>query len=321
MENEDYIEVENSFVETPLRAPLPPRVLHLTTRQKIKRAIYNPDTKQILGRTSASWGRLGIFYAIFYAVLAGIFATGMHVLLRNINLREPKWKLNESLIGTNPGLGFRPISFEEGALIWYDRNKSSTSEKWVKLVDEFLEPYREIQNRKNFQKCGFKTKLKPNSVCLIDVTQFGRCSAENQYGYNSSSPCVFIKLNKIFGWMPKFYTKPISGMPRDLVEAMKKLPKSQRNQIWVSCNGEDPVDKENTDGFNYYPGRGFPGYYYPYLNIENYLSPLVAVEILNPKPNIIINIECRAWAKNIFYKGGKYDRQGSVHFEILIDMK
>lgn len=34
--------------------------------------------------------------------------------------------------------------------------------------------------------------------------------------------------------------------------------------------------------------------------------------------NQILNIECKAWAKNIIVQGGR-DRLGSVHFEVMID--
>lgn len=65
--------------------------------------------------------------------MQGLFAT--------LDEREPKWTLDSSLIGTNPGLGFRPISShtEEGSLIWYNLTNRNTSEKWVDLVDKFLE--------------------------------------------------------------------------------------------------------------------------------------------------------------------------------------
>lgn len=33
----------------------------------------------------------------------------------------------------------------------------------------------------------------------------------------------------------------------------------------------------------------------------------------------LINVECRAWAKNIFYKRSLQNREGSVHFELMID--
>lgn len=54
------------------------------------------------------------------------------------------------------------------------------------------------------------------------------------------------------------------------------------NTIWVSCEGENPADVENVGPIEYYPRRGFPGYYYPYENSEGYLSPLVAVHFARP---------------------------------------
>lgn len=43
--------------------------------------------------------------------------------------------------GTNPGLGFRPISekTEQGSLIWYKGSDKGSIDSWVKLVDEFLQ--------------------------------------------------------------------------------------------------------------------------------------------------------------------------------------
>lgn len=34
---------------------------------------------------------------------------------------------------------------------------------------------------------------------------------------------------------------------------------------------------------------------------------------------IIINIECKAWARNIRHTNDRHERLGSVHFELLID--
>lgn len=65
----------------------------------------------------------------------------MQGLLATLDDNEPKWQLDRSLIGNNPGLGFRPISnrTEEGSLIWYDIQNKTTSDKWVELLDSFLE--------------------------------------------------------------------------------------------------------------------------------------------------------------------------------------
>lgn len=52
--------------------------------------------------------------------------------------------------------------------------------------------------------------------------------------------------------------------------------------IWVSCEGENPADVENIGPVEYFPGQGFPGYYYPFMNTEGYLSPLVAIQFKRP---------------------------------------
>lgn len=82
-----------------------------------------------------------IFYTIFYVILAALFAICMQGLFATLIDNEPKYKLDESLIGTNPGLGFRPISdrTEDGSLIWYNVTNATTVDKWVNLLDGFLE--------------------------------------------------------------------------------------------------------------------------------------------------------------------------------------
>lgn len=58
-----------------------------------------------------------------------------------INLDSPKWKLDESLIGTNPGVGFRPMSddVDQGSLIWYDAGNQTQIVYWTNLIDQFLQ--------------------------------------------------------------------------------------------------------------------------------------------------------------------------------------
>jgi hypothetical protein len=50
----------------------------------------------------------------------------------------------------------------------------------------------------------------------------------------------------------------------------------------VSCEGENPADVENIGPIQYIPRRGFPGYFFPLTNKEDYLSPLVAVWFRKP---------------------------------------
>lgn len=88
--------------------------------------------------------------------------------------------------------------------------------------------------------------------------------------------------------------------------------------MFISCEGQYENDKENVGKITILP-RGFPSYYYPYTNEKGYLSPIVSVQFESPNSGVVINIECKAWATNIIYHGGERDRQGSTHFELMID--
>lgn len=88
--------------------------------------------------------------------------------------------------------------------------------------------------------------------------------------------------------------------------------------MFVTCDGQYAKDRELVGDIEMAP-KGMPFYYYPYLNIEGYLSPLVVVQFKSPARRELINIECIAWAPNIVYKRSERDRQGSVHFELLVD--
>lgn len=54
------------------------------------------------------------------------------------------------------------------------------------------------------------------------------------------------------------------------------------HSVWLTCDGELPDDKEHVGRVKYLPEQGFPGFYYPYVNGEGYLSPLVAVQFVRP---------------------------------------
>lgn len=136
-------------------------------------------------------------------------------------------------------------------------------------------------------------------------------------------------------------------MPADLQEHIKAEEHANRlDTVWVSCSGENPADVENMGAIQYIPRRGFPGYYFPFTNTPGYLSPLVAVFFERPKckfyicvyarrwvaskknwrrarrdywflDGVLINIECKAWAHNIIHD--RFERRGSVHFELMVD--
>uniref|UniRef100_A0A336JWG7 CSON011439 protein n=1 Tax=Culicoides sonorensis TaxID=179676 RepID=A0A336JWG7_CULSO len=305
--------------EFPVRKP--------KTKKSLRELVYDSEKGRILGRTPKNWAQLIIFYTVFYTVLAALFTICLQALFFTLNDEYPKWQLDESLIGVNPGLGFRPLPDDpdEGSLIFYEAKNQTQVKVWTDRLDKFLEPYRNKtllpSEGKNQIVCDFDQKPKQNQVCAVEVDSWGPCSPNEGYSYNKSSPCIFLKLNRIYGWEPEFYTEPIDEMPQELKDFINKTPLEQRQQIWVSCDGQDPVDTEAlAGGLEYFPKdlHGFPVYFYPYVNTPGYLSPLVAVRLIRPQVHQILNIECKAWAKNIKVQLGR-DRLGSVHFEVMVD--
>ncbi|XP_059479860.1 sodium/potassium-transporting ATPase subunit beta-2-like [Neocloeon triangulifer] len=290
--------------------------------------VWDSDSSQFLGRTGASWAKIFIFYIIFYAALSGFFAAMLAVFYQTLNTKSPKWRLDESIIGTNPGLGFRPMPPEsnvESTLIWYKGNDENNHKYWTEEIDRFLEEYKKPGLAPNVGQnkviCDYNNPPADGKVCDVPIKDWRPCTTEDGYNYKKAAPCIFLKLNKIFDWMPEFYNDSSSlpnNMPEDLKNHIENNKKpAELNTVWVSCEGENPADIEHVGPIQYIPRRGFPGYYYPFRNYEGYLSPILAVFFERPKTGVLINIECKAWAKNIHHD--RQERRGSVHFELMID--
>ncbi|XP_002133544.3 sodium/potassium-transporting ATPase subunit beta-1-like isoform X1 [Drosophila pseudoobscura] len=287
--------------------------------------IFDREKGTFLGRTPKTWAQFMVFYAIFYAFLASLFWICIQVLLDGISMTEPKLQLERSLIGANPGLTVRPqlIHVEGPMVIAIDSKNPSNNDNWIELIDDFLNAYDNTTvDRKN---CEFGDIQRPSDVCLVDMESFEGCSKANSYGYKTNEPCVFIKLNRIFGWKPETYDMPLEEMPEDLQAHINETIYEERKQIWLSCKASQVGalaqghNKDNFDNISYSHGRGFPAYYYPYLNQPGYLSPLIPVQFKSLPQGQVLDVECRAWAKNIIYKAAPGDRMGSVAFQIIVN--
>nr|CCH80664.1 Na/K-ATPase subunit beta 2 [Blattella germanica] len=298
--------------------------------EALKLFLYNGETGAVFGRTGGSWAKIGLFYLIFYGGLAALFAVCLWVFHQTLDPRIPTCKLDGSLIGTSPGLGFRPSPPDdnvESTLIWYKGTDPEQYEHWTESLKEFLKVYRmpglTPGRGQNIYNCDYDRPPNENQVCDVDVKNWFPCTQENHFNYHKSAPCVFIKLNKIYDWIPDYYNDTNhlpEKMPKQLKDHIleqKQINPQLLKTIWVSCEGESPADIENVGPIKYLPRQGFPGYFYPYKNSEGYLSPVMAIHFERPRPGILINIECKAWARNIVHD--RQERVGMVHFELMID--
>ncbi|XP_059481321.1 sodium/potassium-transporting ATPase subunit beta-2-like [Neocloeon triangulifer] len=299
-----------------------------TACEKIGEFIYDPKKGAILTRTPSSWAKIFLFYLIFYSCLAGMAVSLMYIFLTNNIYGKvgPCWELSESRIGTNPGLGYRPMSHrtvDHFSLLIVD-TKFRTQLRYIKQLDEFLKPYNNLLGQHR-QICDHERVPQNRSLtsCSVDISQWDPCTAQHGYGYNQSAPCVFLKLNRIFNWVPEFYNSSDElpeDMPKDLKEHITKVSNTEHeklNMIWITCEGEMPDDKEHIGKIKYIPDQGFPGYYYPFLNTTGYLSPLVAVHFVRPQTGVIIKVECRVWAKNLLYD--RRELTASVKFQLFVE--
>ncbi|KAF4527336.1 hypothetical protein B566_EDAN001113 [Ephemera danica] len=209
-------------------------------------------------------------------------------------------------------------SQEDVPLICNLVNATEYRNRLSQLNTFFLNYYREPVT--NEQTCDYNNPPSTGKVCKTGVKNWNTCNRANSYMHHGAIPCNFLKLSNVIGWIPEFYNNTNdlpSNMPSDLkkyINSESKRGTSYLNNIWVSCKGKSPADQENVEDIAIFPSpSGFPGYFYSNLNVEGYLSPLVAVTFEHFMTNIIIGVECKAWAKNI------NESQAVVNFEFLVE--
>lgn len=83
----------------------------------------------------------------------------------------------------------------------------------------------------NIFNCKYNSPPPPGKVCDVDIREFKKCTQENNYSYHKSSPCVFIKMNRIYGWVPEFINRT-DNLP-------VKMPKQLKQRI---VNETDPTE-------------------------------------------------------------------------------
>lgn len=90
-----------------------------------------------------------------------------------------------------------------------------------------------MKGYENRVTCSSGSPAPPGKVCDVPLDTFGPCTPKNGYSYNQSSPCIFIKLNRvcciflknqfavtiyqfqIFNWVPEYYNDS-TALPAEL---------------------------------------------------------------------------------------------------------
>jgi len=316
--------------------------------EAFKYFLYNPDTGEVFTRTPLSWLLIIGFYIIYYSFLVGFWAACLNVFFLTLPVGTedgPRWKGDSSLIGLNPGVGLRPAPTD--ALIdsqMFYLNKSSTNDKSSNLAGEGdlnidyavrMKNYLDKYYNKDMvrpQECD-ENRLRQNAstlkedACPFEFEELGSCK-EYPYGFinqgedSNISPCIYLKLNKIYNWNPV----PIKEADLDKVEYADMTPQlkeiikntDDKNQIWLDCKGRFAADKEQLDMTFFPPTQSIPIKYFPFQGGE-YQPPLVAVRlnVASVQSGQLIHVQCKAWYEGVVHN--TRDKMGMVMFEVILD--
>ncbi|XP_068684703.1 sodium/potassium-transporting ATPase subunit beta-3-like [Montipora foliosa] len=237
--------------------------------------LYNTDNEEgkitIMGRDKASWAKITVFFLIFYGCLAGFFAAMLNIFLTTIPEREMGPK-RTGFLENKPGLIPTPVSVEGFSQSYIDSQ--------VKKINSFLAPYRRMIDNEEYVNCSSDTeRVKGSRPCSFDLTSLGECYNGTdegfQYGYDEGKPCIFFKMNKIYGWTPE------SKGGEDYVELTCKFQDGDSKENLIILPAEKP---------------GFLTYFYPFYSEENWYSPIAALKVNTTARGVVL---CDVLGKNI----------------------
>lgn len=218
--------------------------------------LYNSDTGEVLGRGGQSWAKIGFFYLVFYGFLAGFFCAMLAVFLSTIEKPGDggKPKLTQ-FIANQPGLTRAGSSFGS-----YD-SKANSSE----YAESLIKIFEGIKNNTVYKGECLVGKNNTNKPCYAPFSSYGDCKpdmadiSKSMFGLKQKKPCVFIRINKVYGWTP-------SG---------------SGDYLKLACSGEGFLQQ--------FPTEGFLLSAFPYQGHRSVELPFVAVQVDATKS---VNIKC-----------------------------
>jgi len=215
-----------------------------------------------MGRSSSSWGKIGLFYFVYYGFLTAFFAACLTVFLSTLN--EPGKggpKTNQFLHGDSaPGLN----------LVTHVKDFKSHKADIIKEYKTYLNGF---NNSGYGTQCVVGSKTVDKLPCKFDLNLLGNCSGINdaEFGTSENKICAFVKMNKVYGWIPK-----------------------NGNSAYLKLNCY--VSKGSAD-VTVYPDGGYLISAFPFRGEAFYQTPPVAV-LINPKQGKV-EVSCRLSGDNV----------------------
>ncbi|XP_069745667.1 potassium-transporting ATPase subunit beta-like [Narcine bancroftii] len=269
--------------------------------EEFKRFVWNPETKEFMGRTPGKWVLISLYYAAFYIVICALFALSLFVLLYTTDPYIPTYqdRLKAPGVTIQPQPKYLDITFNV-----------SDPKSWhyySNHLHHFLSAYnRSVQEKINHNCTSgnytFQGGYGPNSkyACQFTRNMLKNCSGleDPTFGYKTGQPCILIRMNRIINYLPGDGTTPN-----------------------VTCAVLHAYP-ENIGQVMFYPENGtFDLSYFPYYGKQpqpTYINPLVAVKFLTLKRNRKFEIQCTINAPRMI-SDNPYERfEGRVIFTVEI---
>jgi sodium/potassium-transporting ATPase subunit beta len=188
--------------------------------------LYNKDNGEVMGRSGRSWAKIGVFYIFFYGFLAAFFIAMLAAFMSTIERPEDGGapKLTQ-FIENQPGL----TRLDREFLLEKYSPSANTSDyakalikifKGISSSSVYKGPCNETKptlaptvvptgNNTNSTNSTTPTTPAPDTrPCFVPFSLYGECQPDpndidkSMFGLKEKKPCVFIKINKVFGWVP-----------------------------------------------------------------------------------------------------------------------
>jgi len=160
--------------------------------------LYNKETGQVMGRSGESWLKIGVFYLIFYGFLAAFFSAMLTVFLSTINDPKDGGPKLTQFIANKPGLTLvAPKGKAKDWGFYNNGTETDASKAYRKTVNALLETY-----AGDGEPCKDSADGRKESNCRFSTEKLGDCG-NNITAVTKDTVCVYVKINKVFGWVPK----------------------------------------------------------------------------------------------------------------------
>lgn len=274
--------------------------------------MWNSEEKTVMGRGGKSWAKISFAYLIFYTCLAGFWAAFFAIFFQiSIDPTRPKWT---ALVST-PGLNSVPQGNEDLRINWQPDNPDSYSA----IIKDMQVVYDNLAKlgTEDCSELGTGTVDEPQRLCKFDVDTLGPNCVPPNFGWDSLKPCLYLTLNRVFGYIPINYDS-LADVP-DLAKAVYKP-----DNVAITCFQR----KANDDSVNAtmpFPKAGIPFGFFPFVGERDevkrrmIVEPVVAVQISLKKANQVASILCQTFTGNIDPNGGLFDTDDESTLRIYLN--